>query len=851
MTSDSQQEALSPRGAPVTEPAVTVDAAELVHDVGTIEPLDLARYGGKAAGLARMSRLGLPVPPAFVIETAACAVYQNQGRTIPDPLLLAIHAAVARLEQTTGKTFAGGTGTPLLVSVRSGAQISMPGMMDTVLNLGLDRSSVLRLADASSDPRFAVDTWMRFWAMFADIVLNIDPELFKNRIADLQERTSAGLDASSAAALEDLVIEVLAEEADSVPTGPAEQLEAAVRAVFDSWNSRRARLYREHHGISHDLGTAVTVQAMVFGNLGVPAGSGVAFTRDPSTGARELYGEYLAGGQGEEVVAGTKTPVSLSAAVAEWRPIVDELHNYGDRLEAEYRDALDIEFTAESGTLYLLQVRPAKRTAAAAVYIATELVRENVITTEDALLRVATDQVKHLVSPEFDVDALALAREEGRVLTTGIPASPGHGSGQATLHAERAAQEAATGHPVVLIRPTTSPQDLRGMLTANAIVTARGGATSHAAVVSRALDKPCVVGCEDIEVLPEEGVFIVGGSRYREGDTISVNGETGEIIHGEVPRSVPTRSLDGLTQLLSWADAKSGVAVWREATTSLSVEVARRTAAAGIAIVPLTDLLQASGGLPTLLTAIGRYSANPDAPTADIEDAVSAAVYAALLPLLKDAGGLAIDIRLPNLSSARARSWIEKWTALAPHLLMPLGPRRLLAAYVRGTTDAAHDAGHPSVTLLTSGITSARELDVFAQLLGADLSAGAVLQNPAVLVYATELAHSGKTLWIDLAELVRTSLGQPEELLYTDEQPSEVKADAPDAAIPPLVEHLLAGLFDACGSSRVGVRLTSNAVRAATVMYDIGVRSFTSSTSQAEELRLIFGQHAVKESQHG
>ncbi|HXP53886.1 MAG TPA: PEP/pyruvate-binding domain-containing protein, partial [Streptosporangiaceae bacterium] len=379
--------------------------AGLVHDVATIDPLDVARYGGKAAGLARMSRLGLPVPPAFVIETAACAVYQDHG-AIPPDLNGAIHAALAGLEQAAGKSFAGSDGVPLLVSVRSGAQISMPGMMDTVLNLGLDQYSVRRLAALSGDPRFAVDTWTRFWAMYADIVLGVDPELLRSQLADVVDRAAVSLDREHAAELEERIVAVLSSEAGPVPTDPAEQLGAAVRAVFDSWDSRRARLYREHHGIPHDLGTAVTVQAMVFGNLGQPAGSGVAFTRDPTSGAPELYGEYLASGQGEDVVAGTRTPVKLADAGPGWRPIVDELRGYGQRLEAEYRDALDIEFTAESGTLYLLQVRPAKRTAAAAVHIAADLVHEGVIPAAEAVRRVDPDQVKRLISPEFDAAAL-------------------------------------------------------------------------------------------------------------------------------------------------------------------------------------------------------------------------------------------------------------------------------------------------------------------------------------------------------------------------------------------------------------------------------------------------------------
>lgn len=831
------------------------DAAEMVHDVDTIDPLDLGRYGGKAAGLARMSRLGLPVPPAFVIETTACALYENSGRTIPDSLLGAVHRAVKRLEHVTAKTFGGRGRVPLLVSVRSGAQVSMPGMMDTVLNLGLDRESVLRLASASADPAFAVDTWMRFWVMYVDIVLNLDSELFKSRIAAQQETTTSALDAASATKLEDLILEILTEGGETVSTDPRQQLESAVRAVFDSWNSRRARLYREHHGISHDLGTAVTVQAMVFGNLGSPAGSGVAFTRDPLTGARELYGEYLPGGQGEEVVAGTKTPVSLSAATADWKPVVDELRSYGDRLETEYRDALDIEFTAESGTLYMLQVRPAKRTAAAAVHIATELVRENVITRQVALNRVAVDQVKRLVSPEFDVVALKRATREGRVLATGVPASPGHGSGRAILDADRAASEAAGGESVVLIRPTTSPQDLQGMLAADAVVTARGGATSHAAVVCRALDKPCVVGCGTIEVLPDEGIFVIDGHRYSEGEEVSVNGASGELILGVVPRSVPSRNLDSLTDLLSWADRESAVSVWPKATSTMTVDVARRTGAEGIAIVPLTDLLRATGGLPALLKAVGVYSANPSAPATSVEDVVAFAVHEALLPLLNGARDLSVDVRIPNLSSARARRWIDEWTALAPHLLLPLGPLRLLNAYIRGTRSAAHDARHSAVTLLIGGITEAEELRAFADLVDGELEVGAVLQNPAVLFDTAALALSERTLWIDLPELVRTSLGQPEELLYVEEHLGEAEAESTAFSLiplPPLVERLIHDLLAARGSGRVGVRLTSSSsATSAATMYDLGVRTFTSSAGQAEGLRLILGQHALKGRQHG
>jgi pyruvate,orthophosphate dikinase len=809
----------------------------LVHDIDAIDPADLARFGGKAAGLARMRRLGLRVPPAFVVETAACALYQSNGRRLPAEVIADCRAQMARLEQVTGKTFAGGDGIPLLVSVRSGAMVSMPGMMDTVLNLGLDSESVLRLATACADPRFALDTWTRFWAMFCDIVLEIDSGRVLAQAEDARKAAAAHLDAGSAGALQEAILAALADEVGPVPVNPWEHLEAAARAVLDSWDSRRARLYRDHHGIRHDLGTAITVQAMVFGNLGRPAGSGVAFTRDPSTGEARLYGEYLAGGQGEDVVAGTKTPVSLSAADSEWAPIVAELERCGKILEQEYRDALDIEFTVESGTLYLLQVRPAKRSAAAAVHMATTMVSEGLIEPRTAVRRVSTEQVRRLVSPEFDPDAVAAARAAGRLLTTGVPASPGQASGRAALDADRAVAMAAGGLPVVLVRPTTSPQDLRGMLAADAIVTACGGATSHAAVVSRALDKPCVVGCQHMEVRVEDRVFVAGGLVVEEGETISIDGASGEVLLGDLPRRVPTRNLDGLSQLLTWADDISGVALWTEATSALPVEVARRTRSAGLGIVPLTDLLQASGGLPVLLGAIARYSDDPGAPTADIEDPLAEAVRAALLPLLADAADLPVDLRLPNLTSVRARTWVEKWTALAPHLLMPLGAPRLIAAYAAGARAAAGATNHPALTLLAAGITTAAELDEFATMVGPDLAAGAVLQNPAVLADSEALLRGQHALWVDLAELVRTTLGRPEELLYTD---------AP-ATLPPLLTGMMRSLCRPNAGGRVGVRLTGNSLGAATALYDLGFRVYSSSAAQAGELRLLFGQHMTQE----
>ncbi len=818
----------------------------LVHDVRSIDPMDLAKFGGKAAGLARMHLLGLPVPPAFVIDTDACRQYQDTG-SLPPELLRSVDLAVADLCLRSGKMFAGNVSgaAPLLVSVRSGAQISMPGMMDTVLNLGLDHRSVLDLAAASGDPGFAVKTWAKFWSMYADIVLDVDPERLAEQTEAQRRAAIRDLTKGSALEFESAVVRYLDEEGEPALTDPRQQLTAAISAVFQSWDSRRARLYREHHGISHGLGTAVTVQAMVFGNLGAPAGSGVAFTRDPTTGARELFGEYLPGGQGEDVVAGTSTPISLLGPTPDWRPLVAELTSFGNRLESEYRDALDIEFTAEAGTLYLLQVRPAKRTAAAAVHIAADLAREGVIGDGEAVRRVTIEQIKRLVAPEFDDAELATARAEGRVLTTGIPASPGHGSGRAVLDADRAGVLAAAGDPVVLLRPTTSPQDLRGMLVAQAVVTARGGATSHAAVVSRALDKPCVVGCDRLEVRPAAGVFVIEGTEYPEGTEVSVDGGTGELIAGIVPRSVPHRNLSSLTELLARADRRSGCQVWTRVSTPAGTDLARETGTPGIGIVSLTDLLVSSGGIDALIGAIAAYGDDADAPAVAVEEVVERICYQALRSLLTACPGIPVHVRVPTMTSPRARSWIHEWTALAPQLLVPLGPQRLLTAYVSAISAAARDTGHPDATLLIGGITDAAELTAFAAMVGPDpvVAAGAVLQNPVVLHSPGRLCAGGHTLWVDVADLVRTSCGRPDELLYLTGATPE---SADGRALPELVAEQLGGLVDAAaGRSPLGVEVAGHANPALTrALYALGVRRFTSTAGQAEELRLALAQLA-------
>ncbi len=426
-----------------------------VHDLPDLDPNAIDRLGGKGAGLGpRCIDWACRFLRHSWIDTEACRTYRADGSTLPEGLAKDVDAAMERLQAATGKGFAAGDGVPLLVSVRSGAKISMPGMMDTVLNLGLDRNSVLRLAAAGGD-EFAVDTWLRFWAMFADIVLDCDGEWLKQSVAEHLGAAAAGLTPETAAALETAIVASLDDEGVQAPVDPADQLMAAVHAVFSSWDSRRAKAYRAHHGIPDDLGTAVVIQAMVFGNLGGCSGSGVAFTRDPKTGENRLFGEFLAGGQGEEVVAGTKTPVDLAEPRPEWADVVAELEVFGRRLEREYADALDIEFTVEDGKLYLLQVRAAKRTAAAAVATATQLVDEGLITTDQALHRVTPDQLRKLIAPSSTPLRWRRPKRRASCLVSGIGASPGHGSGVAVLDADRAAHRAASGEPVVLVRATT------------------------------------------------------------------------------------------------------------------------------------------------------------------------------------------------------------------------------------------------------------------------------------------------------------------------------------------------------------------------------------------------------------
>ena len=541
-----------------------------------------ALLGGKGANVAEMMRVGLPVPPGFTITTEACNAYSAYQRQFPEGMWSQSQLALQRLEAATGKRF-GDPANPLLVSVRSGAAISMPGMMDTVLNLGLNDETVEGLAQLMGDRRFALDAYRRFISMFANIVIGVSMEKFDRTLARFKTQTKNGRDT-------DLTPDQLTEmieayklivfsdrHGDEFPQDPYEQLRMAIAAVFDSWNGRRAVDYRRVHRIADDLGTAVTVQAMVFGNLGWDSGTGVAFTRNPSTGEKVIYGEYLLNAQGEDVVAGIRTPQAISQLADDLPDVYQQLEAITQSLERHYRDMQDIEFTIEQGKLWMLQTRRGKRTGAAAVRIAVEMEQEGVIDQKTAIQRVEPNQLDQLLHPTVDPDA------DVTVLTTGLPASPGAAAGRVVFDPDEAEEKANEGNKVILVRHETSPDDFHGMVAAEAILTARGGMTSHAAVVARGMGTPCVVGAGELQISTDEGVMHAGPHEIRRGDWITVDGSTGQILLGQVPTKQPELG-DHFQTLMGWADKVRRLGVRANADTGPDATVARRFGAQGIGL---------------------------------------------------------------------------------------------------------------------------------------------------------------------------------------------------------------------------------------------------------------------------
>ena len=549
--------------------------------------------GGKGANLAEMSNLSLPVPPGFTITTEVCTHFYSNERSYPKDLEPQVAAALAALEKRIGAKF-GDAADPLLVSVRSGARASMPGMMDTVLNLGLNDRSVLGLAKRSGDARFAYDSYRRFIQMYGQVVLDVDHHHFEDLLENHKLDTGKTLDTELDAEDWKVVVEgykqtITRELGKPFPQDPQEQLWGAIGAVFGSWMNQRAVTYRRLHEIPADWGTAVNVQAMVFGNMGEDCATGVAFTRNPSTGANEFYGEYLVNAQGEDVVSGIRTPQHLTVAgklanksnlpaMEEVMPAVfGELLKVRRTLEAHYRDMQDIEFTVQQGRLYMLQTRTGKRTAPAALKIAVEMAGEGLIRRDEAVGRIDPAALDQLLHPTLDPKAAKT------VLARGLPASPGAASGVVVFSADEAEAQAGKGAAVILVRLETSPEDIHGMHAAKGIVTARGGMTSHAAVVARGMGRPCVAGAGDLRIDAKAGTFTVAGQTVRAGDLITINGSTGEVMLGEVPTIQPELSGDFAT-LMEWADTVRKLGVRANADTPVDARTARRFGAEGIGL---------------------------------------------------------------------------------------------------------------------------------------------------------------------------------------------------------------------------------------------------------------------------
>lgn len=607
-------------------------------DEGNKEMRDL--LGGKGANLAEMTLAGLPVPPGFTITTEACNQYYYEGKRINDSLLKEVNLALGQLERQTGKSF-GNVENPLLVSVRSGSVYSMPGMMDTILNLGLNDLTVEGLAILTNNPRFAYDSYRRFIQMFSNVVLGIDSYHFEEVISDLKERRGLKLDPElTADDWQEIIVLfkkiVRKETKQEFPQDPIQQLVQSIEAVFASWNNQRAMIYRRLNKIPDSLGTAVNVQLMVFGNMGDDSGTGVAFTRNPSTGEKELYGEFLLNAQGEDVVAGIRTPEPIAHLEQVMPAVFEQFVAISQQLEQHYQDMQDIEFTVERGKLYLLQTRNGKRTAHAAVKIAVQMYHEGLIDQNTAILRVDPDQLNQLLHRRIDEKA------QLDVLVKGLPASPGAATGKVVFDADEAEALAKKGEKVILVRPETTPEDIHGIIASEAILTSRGGMTSHAAVVARGMGKACICGCEGIKIDLHKKEFKVESIVVHAGDIISIDGSLGTVMLGEVPLVDPELSPEFL-ELLAWSDQVRELSIRANADNPEDARKSREFGAEGIGLCRTEHMFMAPDRVPIVREMI---------MAEDIEERQES--LAQLLPMqqddfyhiFKEMKGLPVTIRL-------------------------------------------------------------------------------------------------------------------------------------------------------------------------------------------------------------
>lgn len=568
-----------------------------------------ALLGGKGANLAEMTRVGLPVPPGFSVTTQACNSYLENGNTWPEGLWEQVIHALSQLEEKAGKKL-GNAENPLLVSVRSGAKFSMPGMMDTVLNLGMNDAVAAGMVKLTNNPRFVYDAYRRLVQMFGSVVMGIPDEPFEDYLTEVKAKkgvpSDVDLNADDWKHVTAKFQEIYKEHVGSeFPQDPIKQLEHAIEAVFGSWNGKRAIDYRNAANIPHNLGTAVNVQMMVFGNMGNDSGTGVAFTRNPATGEAKLFGDFLMNAQGEDVVAGIRTPRPISEMEKENKAVFAQFNDIVSKLEHHYREMQDVEFTIERGKLFMLQTRDGKRTARAAVRIAVEMAEAGVITKQEAVLRVSPDHVSQLLHPQFDIDSKTQAVKAGRRIATGVNASPGAAVGVAAFDADLAEKWGKAKKSVIMVRPETKPDDVHGMLASKGILTSRGGATSHAAVVARQFGVPCVCGAEALDINVRDRVMTVGEVEVREGDTLSIDGSTGEVFVGEINRVEPDFAREKyLQKLLGWADDFRRLGIYANADYPVDARRAREYGAEGVGLCRTEHMFFQEDRLPIVQAMI-------------------------------------------------------------------------------------------------------------------------------------------------------------------------------------------------------------------------------------------------------